>query len=419
MNSSVETRVNVDYDFKKDGKNISRSFFSSNAFSLNVSSMDLHSTYMDFDYEILVGVPSNYNETTSRYPTVYLLDASYLYDGTYLHPNANVGPGGIVQVIEELVANDYLPPCILVGISPEPYSDSQRFRDFVSKRNLFYDFLRYELTPLIDGNYTTDPTDRTILGHSLGGIFTTYCLYQCDPANASNHGLFNRFIALSSPYEYPGYDYGSLDAETAVYESYGNISDPSFNVSVFLAIGELDNSNFVSSNVDLANRLNNRSYSNFRFQAKFYEEYNHSSVVRPGFTDGLKWVFSKTAVDFEVNCTSIRQGEWVQFTFTGNEGKIPFNYEWDFGDNSTKSSEANPVHQFTHLGDFCTKLTVTDGDGHRASKQTIITVLKQNIGTNGSSSTTSSRQDTPSWELPVMLVGITVYLLFRRRKELW
>ena len=50
-------------------------------FSMVNSSVDLYSTEVDDDYRIQLGVPSNYNESTSiRYPTVYLLDGNYLFD---------------------------------------------------------------------------------------------------------------------------------------------------------------------------------------------------------------------------------------------------------------------------------------------------------------------------------------------------
>jgi predicted alpha/beta superfamily hydrolase len=53
----------------------------------------------------------------------------------------------------------------------------------------FYQFLELELIPSIESKYHS-AGKRTILGHSLGGLFAVYCLF-------SNKGLFDRYFALS------------------------------------------------------------------------------------------------------------------------------------------------------------------------------------------------------------------------------
>jgi len=94
--------------------------FSMTDFSMINSSFDLYSTQVGDEYKIQIGVPSNYNESPSvRYPTIYLIDANYLFDGANPHPNAVVGPGGTIGIIEELIETGFLPPCILVGIDYE------------------------------------------------------------------------------------------------------------------------------------------------------------------------------------------------------------------------------------------------------------------------------------------------------------
>lgn len=343
-------------------------------FSLVNSSVNFYSTEVDDEYKIQIAVPSNYNESPSvRYPTVYLTDAFYFFDGTTQFPNALIGPGGTLGIIEELIETSYLPPCILVGINYERNPNSQRLRDFgeTASRPVFYDFLRKELIPFIDDNYRTDPSSRTLLGHSLGANFVAYCLFQ---HNSSNTGLFNQFVMLSITY---GYYPDLFEAESSVFESFDGVTGPSLNISVFSAIGERDTSVSVPANTELINRLKSRYYKDFRFLGKLYEEHSHGSIVRPGFIEGLKWVFSNTSVDFEVDTKIIKEGQRVQFTFTGVEGKKPFSYEWDFGDNSSTSSEMNPNHKFAEAGKYIVKLTITDGDGFQVSKQLTITVEKQ------------------------------------------
>lgn len=42
-------------------------------------------------------------------------------------------------------------------------------------------------------------------------------------------------------------------------------------------------------------------------------------------------------------------------------------YEWDFGDGTTKSTEANPAHTYSTAGTFTVKLMVMDKKGKKMS----------------------------------------------------
>ncbi|MHA1169062.1 MAG: PKD domain-containing protein [Candidatus Hodarchaeales archaeon] len=283
-----------------------------------------------------------------------------------------VGTGGAIGIIEDLVETGYLPPCILVGIDYKGSLNIQRFRDFAMPfgRIAFYNFLGKELIPHIDSYYRTDITSRTIIGHPYGGTIVTHCLLQ---HNSSNTGYFNKFIMLSGSY---GYTLDPLEMESSVFASYSDVAVPSLNVSVFAAIGKQDVVVSLAENSEFYNRLESRFYKDFRFLGRIYEDHDHASVVRDGIIDGLKWVFSNTTVDFEIKPATVQEGRRVRFIFTGVEGKPPFSYEWDFGDNSTTSFEANPYHVFDLIGNYTVKLTITDGDNFTTSKQIAITVVE-------------------------------------------
>ncbi|WP_157079134.1 ThuA domain-containing protein [Herbiconiux solani] len=58
----------------------------------------------------------------------------------------------------------------------------------------------------------------------------------------------------------------------------------------------------------------------------------------------------------------------VQFSSEGTRHPIskPFTLEWDFGDGSPTTTEADPAHTYTENGDYTARLTVTDEDGKTA-----------------------------------------------------
>ncbi|MBN1800752.1 MAG: PKD domain-containing protein [Candidatus Lokiarchaeota archaeon] len=82
-------------------------------------------------------------------------------------------------------------------------------------------------------------------------------------------------------------------------------------------------------------------------------------------------VYAGTAspeAEFEANSTTVRSGEYVQFTFTGSEGDAPATFFWDFGD-GLWSDEKNPVHQYMSIGSYTVSLEVYDSDGDLAYEE--------------------------------------------------
>jgi len=51
--------------------------------------------------------------------------------------------------------------------------------------------------------------------------------------------------------------------------------------------------------------------------------------------------------NFTANITSILEGEWIQFNYTGTYGNGLTSYQWDFGDGSGNGTIQNPIHQYT------------------------------------------------------------------------
>jgi len=71
--------------------------------------------------------------------------------------------------------------------------------------------------------------------------------------------------------------------------------------------------------------------------------------------------------------------ELIQFNSNGsidNDGTI-INYLWDFGDNTT-SSNINPTHAYTTIGEYSVKLTVTDNNNATNTSSTTVTITKLN-----------------------------------------
>lgn len=150
-----------------------------------------HSVVSGRDYRISVARPL-VEQAAHKYPVVYVLDADELF-------------GLATDTARLLEDDDEIPPVLVVGIGypirrfadameprttdftvavDKPYE--QLVNDLTGGRRrvvtggapAFLRFIREELKPFIASHYPVDPNDATIVGHSLGGLFGLYVLFD-------------------------------------------------------------------------------------------------------------------------------------------------------------------------------------------------------------------------------------------------
>jgi predicted alpha/beta superfamily hydrolase len=140
-------------------------------------------------FYIFISVPKNYAKS-KRYPTIYLLDANVYFD--LLKDNSQTIMVGIgyqnAFIADSLRERDYTFPRALT-------MDSMRLSGGAPQ---FLKFVEQELIPFVDGHYTTDTTNRTLMGHSLGGYFTLYALSE----RWQKKNSFHKYVAASPSLEY-------------------------------------------------------------------------------------------------------------------------------------------------------------------------------------------------------------------------
>lgn len=126
------------------------------------------------EYLLTVVVPADYESSPdSRYPTLYVMDG-------------NRWARFLSVLLPRFASRGAVPPFIVVGVdysdAAERYQDyglvSQRYYPMSPKRGAvnFMRVMKEEIISFVDSNYRTDPKDRGIGGHSLGGWFAAYAL---------------------------------------------------------------------------------------------------------------------------------------------------------------------------------------------------------------------------------------------------
>ncbi len=258
----------------------------------NSQVVSLHSKQTGADYELFVALPLDYAKTRKSYPVVYMLDADYSFS--------------IVRnVVQHFVERDDLPPMILVAIAypgaatnRETYKKN-RTRDYTpvyapaggygteyqkvsGGAAKFRSFIATELVPMIEKRFRADRNDRTIIGHSYGGLFATYVLLT-EPS------LFTRYIAVSPSLWYAkrvAFAMEETAAESGVRPE----------AKVFFGVGELESQVMSDDVTELYRRLKNRNYRRLDMTLRIFEEERHNSVFPVAVTRGLLTVFDSPSL---------------------------------------------------------------------------------------------------------------------------
>jgi uncharacterized protein len=153
----------------------------------------LHSAASGRDYRISVALPIPAPITaTQKLPVIYVLDADEIFglaaDTVRLFTDSGaipavlvVGVGYPIRSFEEAMeprSTDFTPTV------DRPYEQlveeltGGKRRVVTGGAEAFLRFIREELKPFVATHYPADPTEATIVGHSLGGLFGLYVLLQ-------------------------------------------------------------------------------------------------------------------------------------------------------------------------------------------------------------------------------------------------
>ncbi|WP_057939338.1 alpha/beta hydrolase-fold protein [Algoriphagus resistens] len=234
---------------------------------------------------LFVRLPKNYSRNTNQtYPVVYLLDGNVYFDQ-------------IANSVDNFTKKKKISNTpIIVGIGYENayIMDSLRNRDYTYPDAIpadsfkvsgggdkFYRFIRTGVIKQIDSVYRTDRTNRTIMGHSLGGYFVLYALTR----QVTGPPVFKNFVAASpSLYYHNNY----LTKELGNFPFSKNNSE---NIQLYMTIGELEVSENQSNNFkDLSQKLTDKTAN---IQTEVYSNLEHMGTAIPTFENGILLFMNK------------------------------------------------------------------------------------------------------------------------------
>lgn len=218
------------------------------------------------DYVVYVTLPFSYEMSEANYPAIYITDGDFYTLSTAMA----AGQVAFGQEMPEIIT-------VGIGYGGSAMNSLQRREEDMSPEGseAFLQFLRDELIPDIETNYRVDPATRTLLGHSLGGTFSLYTLFN-------GSGTFNQIIA-SSPSCAEGV---CVDEESAFAAEHDTLP-----ARLFVSVGELD-AEVLPMVQSLDEALQASNYEGLVSQMVTLDGETHLSARPRAFISGLRSIFA-------------------------------------------------------------------------------------------------------------------------------
>ena len=234
------------------------------------------------DYRLFVAVPPDYASSgdTTRYRVLYVLDGNDEFPLT-------VEAHRLRRVMLGSRAKRSWPDIIIVGIGYPVDQNSEtmaaRNADYTPTKlsapdtacgaygrlpsgggPAFLRVVRDEIVPFIDARYRTT-TDRGIMGHSHGGTFALYTLFEAP-------GLFRRYAALSPSLWWDRGVMFSFEARLARERT-------ELDATVFIAYGSLEIPCIIQPARRMLDSLSTHRYTGLDLQSQVFPDEVHMSVL--------------------------------------------------------------------------------------------------------------------------------------------
>ena len=221
-------------------------------------------------YKITVALPENYNSSTDKYETIYVLDGKDDFDFVANKCNEISKQKGTENVLVIGIGYgrdrsiDYTPTKMssITGGAPE-----------------FLNFIEGQLIPHIEKNYRADTSrkSRVIMGHSYGGLFGVYSF-------SVRNNIFGNYILLSPSLWFDNFVSFKI-------EETNRDKNKSNEQLVFMGIGNDETEDRMKVPFERFHGTLRDNYRNIKLVKNFESNTTHMSSKNPNIIKGLQYYF--------------------------------------------------------------------------------------------------------------------------------
>lgn len=261
---------------------------------INIGHIDtIYSEILNEEREILIYLPESikYDDyKREKYPVIYLLDGRY----NFLQLVA------LERQYAEKNDTKILPEMIIVGISNE--NQNKRQLDYsptksgnpesYGRGDQFLEFVNNELFKYIENRYPASDQNRTIIGHSFGGVAVLNAI--------SRHSdMFENYLMIDASLYFENElflndsEYSLKNKNLSNKNLFIGIANTSQYGSTLESIQKdtLSVNKYVRHSLELKDQLNTSS-NGPNLEWKYYENDSHGSTVFPAQLDALRFFYS-------------------------------------------------------------------------------------------------------------------------------
>ena len=248
-------------------------------YMLSIKGHSLNSGLTKKSYQLYVSLPKSYSDVdTVRYPVLYVLDGKYAFPSfSAIREVMDLGKE-LEEVIIVAIADSNLSDSVWLASRYSDFTPSavpQADSDWTKMMRLpagtlksggaqqFLEVIKKELLPFIDQQYKTT-TDRGISGHSLGGLFVSYCLVTAPE-------LFKRY-GINSPAFWWNNNELLTAAKTFIQRQ------ETLDATIFMSVGSLEGGMMVTPMNTFATTVKSRSYKDLTLTTQVFDNESHLSV---------------------------------------------------------------------------------------------------------------------------------------------
>jgi predicted alpha/beta superfamily hydrolase len=275
------------------------------------------------DYTIYIHFPPEYDTSKTKYPVLYMTDGDW---------NMTVAMNCFNMLRQDY--NITTEPLIVgIGYGTRP---NKRSRDLDPGKGgpNFLAFIQTEVMPFIEKQYrVTD--NKTLYGYSLGGMFTTYVLFQ-------HPGSFN-MIGIGAP----GNGGNDLMPEAEKYFA----TNKDLNAKVFLGVGSYEHM-VVNNIVAFKSYIDKQSCKNLELLTGITPNAAHGAALAQVMQNAIAFFYCNTHKAIDIDAAELKK-----YTGTYAEAKDPDGKLTVYVNNNAlfvKGRDNLPIHlvPFTSNGFF-------------------------------------------------------------------
>jgi predicted alpha/beta superfamily hydrolase len=233
------------------------------------------------DYLLYVKFPASYAaHPERRYPVVYLCDGYWGF--TLLNAVAGaldydrVAPEFIVVGLGYAGENLDYGKMRLWELAPIPAPDNPD----TGHADRFLAALETQIIPTVERDYRGDPSQRILMGSSLGGAFTLYSLFH-------KPDLFAGYIAISPSVDYQNWAFREENAFAKAH--------PQLAKRLFISVGTCEWTDYVAHIQAFDRQLRSHTYNDLAYQFRLIDGERHGTTNAEATTLGLRFIFEPLA----------------------------------------------------------------------------------------------------------------------------